>query len=516
MKKIKLISLFLVVLMVFTACDGRSGDGFMGINKKQSQGKTLYLIGYNFENSNPLLVKNEVNREIFSLIYDGLYTLDETYSPVPRLAKETNIDETGLTYKVTLNEGVLFHDGTTLSANDVCATINYLISNSTYYSYNVNNIQAVKANGANEVVITLKKPAQNLEALLTFPIVNSKDILGEFTFNGTGMFLVENYIKRKSIDLKINDKYYREKNKELKKVSVQLMPDKETANYAYSSGLSDVFSQDIFKDVTSLNPKTGATNNEYTTLNYNFLLLNNTSEVLQDVRVRRAISLAINREVIVEDILFSHAKAVYSPIPTESFYFDSEVKDEYNVNVAKTLLLEGGYVPDVNTGIMGKETEDGVEELSFTISVNNDNNFRIQVANYISENLKYIGIDATVEVIDYYEYADKYVNKTYEALLGSVMMAPDFDLTMFMGDYNITNYVSDAANKELSLISQTGNREIKKEHYNNLQRIFNKEAPHISLYYTKANLQNTSKVKKGLKPTGFNIFNNIEKWTFDD
>ena len=146
MKKIKLISLFLVVLMVFTACDGRSGDGFMGINKKQSQGKTLYLIGYNFENSNPLLVKNEVNREIFSLIYDGLYTLDETYSPVPRLAKETNMDETGLTYKVTLNEGVLFHDGTTLSANDVCATINYLISNSTYYSYNVNNIQAVKAN----------------------------------------------------------------------------------------------------------------------------------------------------------------------------------------------------------------------------------------------------------------------------------------------------------------------------------------------------------------------------------
>jgi len=518
MKKLRLISLFLTVLLIFTACGSDIGESFnLGMNKKnQAESRTLYLMGYNFESSNPLLVKNEVNREIFSLIYDGLYTLDSAYKPVPRLAKDASVSSDGLTWTITLNTDVSFHDGTSLSVNDVVSTIRYLLNNSTYYNYNVSCISSVVAKGRDSVEITLNKPAQNLQALLTFPIVNSKDLLGEFEFNGTGMFVVDNYIKRKYITLKTNGNYYDKTNEEIFKIEVHLMPDKETANYSYASGLSDVFSQDIFTDASSINPKTDSEVIEYVSLNYSFLLLNHSLEIFSDVNVRKAVSMAINKESVVEDVLFSHGEVTDTPIPMQSDLCAKEYSYEYNINEAKNLLEKSGYIPDVNTGILKKETPDGEKKLSFEILVNNDNNFRIQVANVVSENLKYIGIDAKVKIVSYEEYQRGYYEKTYEAFIGAVAMSPDFDLSLFMGENNVSNYYNNMAIRTLLNISLSENYQTKKEYYNTLQKIFYDDVPHISLYYTKINLQHSPKIKKGLLPNGFSIYNNIENWSFEE
>ena len=108
---------------------------------------------------------------------------------------------------------------------------------------------------------------------MTFPVVSAKDIIKGFNFNGNGRFKVENYIKRKTMTLTANENYYNKTNMELKKISIQLMPDKETANYSHASGLSDIYVYDIFENADTSAPKTGATPKEYVSLNYNFLLI---------------------------------------------------------------------------------------------------------------------------------------------------------------------------------------------------------------------------------------------------
>ena len=351
MKKIKIFFLILSVLFVFTACSNSSSDTFSNSSTIKNGDGVLYLIGYNFENSNPLIVKNEANREIFSLVYDGLYTLDSSYKPIPKLAKDMTSSQDGLTWTIILNENAYFHDGTKLSSNDVVSTINYLINNSTYYTYNVRNIISAKANGKDKVILTLSSPYQHIQAMLTFPIVNAKELLSDFSFNGTGMYKVDNYIKRKNITLTPNNNYYSDVSKEIKRIEVQLMPDKETANYSYSSGLSDVYSQDIFGDTHSLTPKTDSETTEFVSLNYNFLLLNHGNMVFADKNVRRAIKQAINKDKIIEDVLFSHGEAVETPLPLQSDLYLRSLESEYDVNKAKELLLSAGYTPDVNINL---------------------------------------------------------------------------------------------------------------------------------------------------------------------
>lgn len=499
-----------------SGCKENLTESFSFSKEEKLISETLYLTGYNFESENPLLVKNEINREIFSLIYDGLFSLDKNYVPVPQIAKSITMSDDCVNYTIEIREDIKFHDGTTLTANDVVSTINYLKGNNTYYDYNVRQINSVKANGKNKVLITLNKEAQNLSSLLTFPVVSAKDIIKDFNFNGNGRFKVENYIKRKTMTLTANENYYNKTDMELKKISIQLMPDKETANYSNASGLSDIYVYDIFENADTSAPKTGATPKEYVSLNYNFLLINNAMPVFSDVNIRRAINMAIDKEYIVEDILFSHGVKVSNPIPEESIFYNKEYDVEYSTEKAKKLIYDSGYTPNINTGVMEKETENGVLSLSFNIMVNNDNNFRIQVANAIRDNLKSVGIEANVNIVSYEEYVSNYINKTYEAFVGAVPMAPDFDMTMFMGEYNISNYYNEQSIRTLYAIGTTDDIKRKKEYYNALLKIFRDDVPHISLYYTKANLHSSSKIKKGIEPTGVNIFNNIENWSFNE
>ena len=508
---------FILVLMIASLCfaSGCKENGKSKNEEINPQGKdTIFTVGYNFIELNPLLIKNDINREIFSLIYEPLFTLDENFYTVGVLGKSiTLLSDDGLSYKVDLKENVTFHSGIKCTSKDVVATVNYLLNNSTYYDYNVKNILEVKAVSDYSVNITLKKPVVNLASLLTFPVVSSKEMSDGFSFNGTGRYKIDNYVERKSMSLIPSDNYHGQKNEEIKCIKVQLVPDKETANYAYSSGMADIFKQDIFDNSINSNSKNSESLKEYVSTNYGFLLLNHDNPLFNNVNVRQAINKAIDKESIAEDVLFSKAMPVSTPIFNGAWCYNENAVGEYNIEEAKNILKKEGFYNNVNTGIMQKDDGETLV-LSFNILVNSDNNFRIQVANKISENLKYIGIDCKVKVVSFEEYKDSYINKTYEAFLGSVPMTYDFDLSLFMGEENVSNYKNSTAQNIINGAALEKDASIKKSYLRELQNLFTEDVPHISLYYTKEVLYSSGKVKKGLNPTEFNMFNNIENWSF--
>ena len=508
----RILILLIICTLVLTGC-GRELFSDESSLEYEDYESTLFVIGYNFEGTNPLLYKNNVNKEIFSLIYDSLFKVEGDFSPVPVLSEDLQIvTSNGLNYRLDLKKNVTFHDGTELTATDVVATINYLLDNNTAYDYNVRNIAKVSKNTTYSVNITLKKPAINLKTQLTFPIVSAKDILKEFSFNGTGRFKVTSFVNKKHIDLRPNENYFGINNEEISGIRVQLMPDKETANYAYSSGMADIYNQDIFTNINMANPKSGVNSIEYLSTNYGFLMLNHNTPSLSSKNVRRAIELAIDKEAIVTDILFSHAVVCNTPVFPGAWCENNEISGEYNVEKAKEILKNEGFIPNVDTGILEKEDL----KLSFSLLVNSDNNFRIQVANKISESLKYVGIDCKVSVVPFDEYSSRLHIDGYEALLGAVPMSEDFDFNKFMGENNPSGYYSKMAVDTFNEISLTDDMEGKKEGYLKLQKIFKEELPHISLYYTKESIQFSDKIKKGLTPNGINVYNGIENWSFKD
>ena len=512
----KIISVLMMIsLLLITGCN----DKELELNDDLAPGyrDTVFVIGYNFSDKNPLLYKNDTNREIFSLIYEPLFEIDEAFYPQNILAKNIEIkDKEGLKYQLEIKKDITFHNGEMLKAKDVKATIDYLTENDTKYNYNVKDIESTRVISENTIEIVLFKPTINFSALLTFPIVSSSELDGKSYFNGTGKYKVSDYVERKSIDLVKNDDYHGEEISSVKNIKVHLVPDKETANYSYQSGMADIYSQDIFDNRTAGSLRASGNIIEYMSNNYGFLLINNNSEKFKSVNVRRAIDMAIDKESIAKDVLFSRAEAVATPMFKNAWCYNEKTVHRYNMEEAKNILKKEGFYNNEATGILQKDDEDSTIILSFEIMVNSDNDYRIQIANKISENLKFIGIDCKVNVVSYEEYRDAYSLRTYDALLGSVQMSYDFDLNMFMGEDNVSGYRSSTAQDILKAMALQGDIGVKKSYFRELQNIFYEDIPHISLFYTKESIQSSGKVQQGINPTCYSMFNKIENWSFDE
>lgn len=506
------------ILLVFLLCgcageEGQTTGLLMTTQAPAATSGTIYLLGYHFESENPLLSKNTTNQQMFSLIYDSLYEINEKFEPTEQLATGLTMNS-DLEYTVVLRPGVSFHDGTALTSSDVVSTVEFLLKNDTAYRYYVRNIASVSKSGEEAVRFRLKEPAQNFKAQLIFPIVSAKMLnSGDSSMNGTGKYKVENYVQRKKILLVSNENYFQKINPEVKKIEIQLMPDKETANYAYSSGLADVYMQDILDSTASAVSKSGAATVEYTGNEYGCMLFQMSNPIFRDVNVRRAILMGIHRDKLISDVLFSHAVKAETPVNPASYLVNPNAKSEYNVEQAKALLKESGWESDPADGLL-KKSDNPKEILRFSLLINNSSEFKKQLAASIKEDMSYLGIEVSVVEKDFADYEKDYRSGKFDAVLINTLMGFDYDFTSFLATgNNICNYSNEMTDLILKNIGETDGVE-KTNYYNRLQENFIENVPHVSLYYTKTNLLSTSKLKKGLNPTAFSIYHNIENWSF--
>ncbi|MBQ4109549.1 MAG: ABC transporter substrate-binding protein [Clostridia bacterium] len=511
----KFLCLLLAIMMLgVSGCKKNENENTENNN---SVGRTLSVVGYNFEFENPLLVKNRLNRQIFSLIYDSLYTVDKTYEPYSNLILGENMTDRGTTWEFTIKPKIFFHDGTELSAADVAATVNFIKNNDSYYAYNVRNIQSIEALDQYKFKIVLTQPAQNIKAQLTFPIINAKDLVADFTMNGTGMYKLDNYIQRKKMVFAYNENHHANKEPQVKKIEIHLVPDKETANYAYLTGLADIYEQDLMENESaSALSEDGYNYTEYLSNNYTFLGFNFNKVFFDDINVRQALNYAIDRNKIVSEILFEHGQSVCVPFNPSFYMYNKTVYTEYDMKKSIQLLEEGGWEANPNTGILEKKIGDEAVALKFNILVNIDNTFRIQVANMISESLKQLGIDAVVEAVPFDQYELRYINGEFDSILCGMYMGLDYDISSFIksgeNEFSYSNEMADLILYNIGISPYDS--EDKKNYYFRLQEFFLEQLPHISLYYTKTDVLYSKKIKDGVNPDVFSIYNKIDEWTF--
>lgn len=522
----KLISILLCVCL-FCSCTGGGDESEKKLGVRD--GKTLYLTGYKFESANPLDVKNTVNRDIFSLVYKSLYKTDVNGAPIPVLAERISCSADNLSWEIVLKDNISFDNGAPLCARDIETTINYLISNETIYKNNVRNISSVRATSAYEAVITLTSPAVNFPAQLTFPVISSSGF-GETGFNGTGDFKVVRYVKSKEMTLEAKDGFVTDKNS-VSRIEVQLVKDNETASYANHSGVSDLhLSESLLATSTDLS-KSGIKTKDYTGAAFSFILINNSKLVFKDVNVRKAVNLAIDKNAIVENILFLKAVPTNTPIRPGYYLSVGENEIRRDAEQAKKLLEDNGYTANVTTGVFEKEityepqqeaeNEEETQEiktvtenvkLSFDILVNSENTFRMQIASHIIENLRTAGIEARLNAVSFEEYENAYLEGNYDLMIGSMILGEDNDLSFFAKHDGITRIDDTEGDKIITDISSTGDEEKKRECYHSLYDFFENKVPLISLYFEKTSLKYSDRIINGINPTPYCVFNDISEW----
>lgn len=294
-------------------------------------------------------------------MYDGLFNNDALGVPNPALAESWTVGEDGLTWTFNLRKGVKFHDGSDFTAEDVVYTIEVcrtsLLKNFTA------PIDRVEVVDPHTVKIITKAPCaillENLAAIRILP-KTYRTKLGEVAFNqapvGTGPYVFEEWVREDHIAMKANDQYWGGAPK-IKKVTFRPISNAATRTAALLTGEVDIIEDVPVRDVDRVKNTEGLTVVSRPSERLIYLhvdahrphgpgIIGLDKNPFTDLRVRKALTLAIDRDSIVEKIMNGHAYPTNQMVQKgRRGYVEDMPPPKYDPEEAKKLLAEAGY-PD--------------------------------------------------------------------------------------------------------------------------------------------------------------------------
>ncbi|MBD2123654.1 ABC transporter substrate-binding protein [Trichocoleus sp. FACHB-262] len=294
---------------------------------------------------------------------DRLYTYEAgTTNLKPQLATALpQVSEDGMTYKIPLRQGVVFHDGTPFNAEAMAFSLRRFIENGGQPSFLLSDtVESVTATGESELTIQLKKPFAAFPNLLAFSgtvAVSPKAYevgQGKFkpaTFIGTGPYKLAQY-GTDSLKLDVFDQYWGEKPAN-QGVDIQNLSSPANLYNAFQTGSVDVAYQNLDLDqVRSL--QQGAQRSGWQVIEGRgdgiyYLTLNLQDKPLDQALVRQAIAALIDRPLLQQRVFQGQVEPLYSLIPTTLDSYSPVFQQAYgDGNIAKVqeLLTKAGYSKD--------------------------------------------------------------------------------------------------------------------------------------------------------------------------
>jgi peptide/nickel transport system substrate-binding protein len=475
----------------------------------------------------PLLASDSASGDISGWIFNGLTKYDKNIKVTGDLAESWEISSNGLEIIFYLRKGVLWHDGVELTSDDVVFTYNTVIDPKvpTPYSSIYGPVEKVKSIDKYTVKVVYKEPyAPALESwgmgILPKHVLEGKDISDEF-YNrnpiGTGPYKLKEWITGQKILLEAFDKYF-EGRVEIDQFIARVIPDTATMFLELKFGGID------FMGLTPPQYKLQANKDSfikyfqkfrYPSFGYTYLGYNLLDRRFSDIRVRRAITYAINKKDIIAGVLLGYGIPCTGPFPPESWAYNPRVKDfEYNPEKAMKLFAEAGW----RKGKSGLLEKDGAT-FTFTVLVNQGNEARLKTAQIIKENLKKVGIDMRIKVIEWqamlHEFIDK---KRFEAVIMGWALSRDPDMydiwhssKINEGEFNFISYKNEEVDRLLIEGRRTFEFTKRQRIYHRIHEILSEDQPYTFLYVPDA-LPVIHKRFRGVEKAPIGIWHNFIHW----
>ena len=403
----KAISLFLSLVMicaVLCGCGDGSGKGDEGSKGLQDARKDaneiVVAIAQDPEDSlDPHAAASAGTREVVFNIYEGLVKTGPTGELIPAVAESYKVSEDGLVYTFTLREGVKFHNGKPVTAEDVIYSLNRCAEHSgdSALKSAFSAIRDLQAIDEKTVSFRLDQPDMELIYFMTAAIIPAD---GELV--GTGPFVLTERTPQESIVLERFEDYWGDKAG-VAKATYRIYEDMTALMMALKGGSVDVCAHLTSAQIRELGE-------EFTILEDTMNLvqavyLNNAVEPFNNVKVRQAISYAIDRQMIMDVVFDGHGAAIGSNIyPKLERYFMPELVDYYTCDPdkAKQLLAEAGY-------------SDGFD---MTITVSSNYQPHMDTAEVVVQQLAAIGVRAKVQPVDATTwYSEAYTNRQFQSTI---------------------------------------------------------------------------------------------------
>ncbi len=470
---------------------------------------------------NPILSNDTASSEISQWLFNGLLKYDKDANITTDIAKSYYFEnETKLIIK--LREDVFWHDGIQVTSQDVLFTYETILNPKVFTSIasNYKEVESVKALDKFTIEIIYKKPYFKaleiwLIGLLPYHILkDDKDLMtSKFNKNpiGTGPYILNSFKNASDIILTANKNYFKGKPK-IDKIHYKFYPDPTTSFLMLKQNKLDIASLTPIQADRQLNNEFYENYQiiETTSFSYAYLGFNLNNKKFQDKKVRQALSLAINRQELVDILYFGHAKVANGPFLPGTFAYNEKVKPVVqDIKKAKQLLKEAGY--------------NEKNPLSFELVTNTGNEIRVNAAQILQHQLKQIGVEVKIRVMEWQAFLNTVVHprKFETVLLGwSLALTPDAyplwhsDSTK-IGRFNLVGYKNKQLDKLIELGSTTVNREKLAEIYKNIFTIISDDLPYLFLFIPNS-ITVVNKNIKNIEPTFIGIFHNQIDWIKED
>jgi len=420
----KRLWLSISIVLLLSACESQK-EVSIGTSSTKEKGdkEVVVAVPQDPDYLDPFLAQAAGTREIMFNVFEGLLKTNNKGELIPAIAKSYKISQDGLTYTFVLRDGVKFHNGQEVTAEDVKYSYDLLAGIGTgkplYTSFS--NVESITAPDKKTVVIKLKQREAAFLTAVTAAVIPKGYKDSNKTPIGTGPFKFVEYLPGQRLVLEKNPYYYVKGVPYLDKVEFRIIKDAEAAFLAFKSGEIDIYPRIGSEKLDELGK-----GYKYVSAPQNLVQLlafNHKRKPFNNKLVRQAINYAIDKDEIIKGVALGKGTKIGSNMsPIMGKYYQEGLEDKYafNIKKAKKLLAKAGY-PN------GFET---------TITVPSNYQFHVDTAQVVARYLEKIGIKAKIETVEWGVWLDR------------VYQGRDYDMTIIGLDGKLDPY--EILNKYLS------------------------------------------------------------------
>lgn len=471
--------------LLAASCGGPVGKDQERVLNRRLEGEPQTLNG--------LISTSDPENVVIALLQRNLLDYDEKLELVPGLAESVEPDETGLVFTITLRDGTRWEDGTPVTSEDVEATLKALLDPATPALYRrsfFEDLTSIEVVDARTTRVSFAKPYAARRQAFNLPLLPSRLYRGTDVATNpanrrplaNGPFRLASW-EPGTIRLVRNTQYFGEAPA-YEQVVLRVVPESSSAFQGLLTGALDESRLNAVQRAGAAK-EPAVREVRYDELAYTFIAWNNRLPQFEDRRVRRALTMLIDREAIARSLYGGLARPANGPLPPGLWPHDATLAPlPHDAAAAAALLDEAGW----RKGRDGVRTKGGVR-LAFSLAFGGASDRQRQVQELAQRAFREAGVEATLAPMEWGAFVDRVDAGDYEACSLALNLDPNPDLRpnwhssqVPPNGMNHSFYSNPRADALMDELATTFDREKARPLWIELQRILAEDQPFSFLH----------------------------------
>ncbi len=391
---------------------------------------------------NPLHCKYQDIMTINSLVYESLVELDDNRQPSPMLADRWTVS--GDTWRFTLRNGVNFHNGDRLTAQDVVDSYNEILKYPANYWQPLLNQAVVSMTVADEATVVVKAKGSIGYMLLyamTFPVASSNSVASAQPM-GTGPYWYISYDAGYALRIEQNPLWWRRANTNVHSLVGMFCGNNKIAMNLLETGEINALASE-YPTISLSRQLSDRKAMDYSTNTYECIVPNLRDPILSDLSVRQALMYAIDRTTLATTVYAGLVQESEVPVIPGSWIYNAQAtRFNYSPERALKLLQDGGWKDVDGDNLLEKEEQGSLIDLKLNLITydRGTTNTRSEAVELLASQLRMVGFDVSTFVLSNREVFDRMNNGNFQLALCAFELSDIPNLNFLMGKSGASNY----------------------------------------------------------------------------